>query len=369
MTWLDWYIRSRTDAVRAEFHRQGWLVPRNPDGTENIVGALGGLNEFAILEFSADRRGFEQREGGPKNAHMTALMGACLLPFLSGFIPADLRSEGLARGPGLGLVLTRETADMLANASPPAGDAWRQRLFGPKPEGAGLGGVYIDVPHGAVLIGRNYQLRALFAIPWRQRADESDENSNIICTGAVLLVSVITAPGSERVEGNVFLVVDEQDHINYMRAPDSSILGFVDYQTEEDAEWGSQLKPAEVFHILYERTVEFFRLVLAYYHYGPVEARVKIGVTPIEIFARNRNRPRKAESIFAMLRLAAPADRLGRALPSLRAGWMLTARQEVAGHFKLQPYGPGQASRKLIWVASYQRGPEQAPIRPRAVHL
>ena len=113
---------------------------------------------------------------------------------------------------------------MLANASPPAGDAWRQRLFGPKPEGAGLGGVYIDVPHGAVLIGRNYQLRALFAIPWRQRADESDENSNIICTEAVLLVSVITAPGSERVEGNVFLVIDEQDHINYMRAPDSSIL-------------------------------------------------------------------------------------------------------------------------------------------------
>jgi len=186
---------------------------------------------------------------------------------------------------------------------------------------------------------------------------------------AVLLVSVITVPGSERVEGSIFLVVDEQDHINILLAPDRSVLGFLDRQTEEDVEWQNQLKPAEIYQMLYERTVEFFRLVLAYYHYGPVEAQVKVGVTPIDIFARNRNRPRKNESIFAMLRLAAPADRLGRAVPSLRAGWVLTARQEVAGHFKLQPYGPGQALRKLIWVASYERGPEQAPIRPRAVRL
>ena len=205
MTWLDWHIRSRADAVRVEFHRRGWVVPRNPDGSENIVGALGGLTEFPVLEFPADRRGFEQREGGPKNAHMTALMGGCLLPFLSGFIPAEQRCEALAKGPGLGLVLTRETADMLANASPPVGDAWRQRLFGVKPEGAGLGGVYIDVPHGAVLIGRNYQLRALFAIPWRQRADESDEYNNII--------SVRTA------RRGAWLHCDEGRHVSIFRSP------------------------------------------------------------------------------------------------------------------------------------------------------
>ena len=52
MTWLDWHIRSRADVVRMEFHRRGWSVPHNPDGSENIVGP-GGLTEFAILGFSA----------------------------------------------------------------------------------------------------------------------------------------------------------------------------------------------------------------------------------------------------------------------------------------------------------------------------
>ena len=51
------------------------------------------------------------------------------------------------------------------------------------------------------------------------------------------------------------------------------------------------------------------------------------------------------------------------------AGWPLTARQEVSGHFKLQPHGPGGSLRRLIWVDAYERGPDDAAVRPRAVRL
>lgn len=38
----------------------------------------------------------------------------------------------------------------------------------------------------------------------------------------------------------------------------------------------------------------------------------------------------------------------------------------VKGHWKLQPYGPGNSQRKLIWVQPYWRGPEDAPIAVRS---
>ena len=41
-------------------------------------------------------------------------------------------------------------------------------------------------------------------------------------------------------------------------------------------------------------------------------------------------------------------------------------RQEVSGHFKLQPHGPQRSQRRLIWVDRYTRGPDDAPIKPRA---
>lgn len=38
----------------------------------------------------------------------------------------------------------------------------------------------------------------------------------------------------------------------------------------------------------------------------------------------------------------------------------------VKGHWKLQPYGPGNSQRKLIWIQPYWRGPEDAPIAVRS---
>ena len=76
----------------------------------------------------------------------------------------------------LGLLLTRPTAALLANASPPVGDAYWKAELGDRV-------VYIDVPHGAVTIGESFQLRALFA-----RRLQSDQNSQIMIIGLVVIV-------------------------------------------------------------------------------------------------------------------------------------------------------------------------------------
>jgi len=37
----------------------------------------------------------------------------------------------------------------------------------------------------------------------------------------------------------------------------------------------------------------------------------------------------------------------------------------VSGHHKMQPHGPGNSLRKLIWREPFWRGPEDAPIAIR----
>jgi len=74
---------------------------------------------------------------------------------------------------------------------------------------------------------------------------------------------------------------------------------------------------------------------------------------------------RKEESRFALTRLHASSD-VGRPKSTIRDSWSLAARHEVAGHFKLQPYGPRHSLRRLICIEGYERGPAGAPVKPRA---
>jgi hypothetical protein len=46
-----------------------------------------------------------------------------------------------------------------------------------------------------------------------------------------------------------------------------------------------------------------------------------------------------------------------------------TVQQLVRGHWKHQPHGPGRSERKLIKIDPYWRGPEEAPILARTIHL
>ena len=86
-----------------------------------------------------------------------------------------------------------------------------------------------------------------------------------------------------------------------------------------------------------------------------------VATPPARLWA---GKPRKDESLFALTRLRA-CDEVGRPKNTIPSSWSLTSWQEVMGHFKLQAYGPQQSLRRMIWVDPYQRGPDDAPIRPQ----
>jgi hypothetical protein len=111
------------------------------------------------------------------------------------------------------------------------------------------------------------------------------------------------------------------------------------------------------------RAGTFLRLVLAYHFFGPPKTREPIAATPA---ARLRNgKPRKDESLFALTRLL-DSPEVGRSNNTMQSSWSLMSRQAVTGHFKLQAYGPERSLRRLIWVDEYERGPNDAPMKPRA---
>ncbi len=354
MTWLDWFVRHRADLVRGKRLAAGRPIPRSSRGGEDMLAAL------------AEEIECEARTGGPEASHEIAMFSCCLTPFLGPFGQRGAQEERCEAGSTLGLVLTRDTAQLLSDADPPPTDAWRCRIFGERPGGDGLDAVYVDVPHGALLIAPDLQIRAMLAAPWAAYRDEDDDA--LVGAGAVLVAMVVTARASERPAGVVFAVADTDSSVLAIGRPDKTLVGFL--QTSPRMEHGAGSPEAEdLYSLVLGRGIRFLRLVLAFYRYGPAEARSAIKTTPATEVSKNRNRPHKRESIFTFVRLSAPANRLGRPPCPNAGGWSLTARQDVSGHFKLQPYGPGASLRRLIWVDAYERGPDDAPSRPHAVRL
>jgi len=273
-----------------------------------------------------------------------------LIPFIRDFLPAGatLRpTNGLEIARPLGLLLTRSTANLLSNAVPLniPDETWRSAL--------GVGrAVYVDVPHGAILLDVGtersdmLQLRAIFAAPFMPPD----------MPGHTLFIAQMTDRGSERGRGRV----------GGLLSPDGQILRFGSAATGRTAtDW--TLRPpfvhSETEKMALGRAGTFLRLVLAYHFFGPSAAREPVAATPTERLRSGK--PRKDESLFAFTRLH-HSDAVGRSRETIPSSWSLTNRQEVSGHFKLQPYGPQQSLRRLIWVDAYERGPEDAPIKPRA---
>jgi len=52
-----------------------------------------------------------------------------------------------------------------------------------------------------------------------------------------------------------------------------------------------------------------------------------------------------------------------------KSNWSLSLRHTVAGHWKLQPYGPGHAERRPTWIHPYWRGPGDAPVALRTHNI
>jgi hypothetical protein len=326
LTWLEVFCRRTAETVDEKWH--------GGDPRKALAYHIG----QEILAF---------RNGIPPENILSEVFTALLVPFIAEFMPsgASLTLQGKKPARPLGLLLTRPTANLLSGANPisMSDDLWREKL--------GLDrAVYVDIPHGAILMDAGgdtndiIQLRAILAAPYLP-----PDNS-----GQTLFVAQMTDRGSERGRGRLGGVL----------LPDGLISRFGSPTMASAVDW--TMKPPFA-HSMLERAVlgragTFLRLALAYHFFGPEEAREAIAATPP---ARLRaGKPRKDDSLFALTRLRA-CDEVGRPKNTIPSSWSLTSRQEVMGHFKLQAYGPQQSLRRMIWVDPYQRGPDDAPIRPQ----
>lgn len=245
----------------------------------------------------------------------------------------------------LGLILTRETARLLSNASASAGmdDQWRQEL-------GNEWTVYVDVPHSTLTFntgrpGGNVQIRAILAASWGKD----------LPAGHAQFAVQLTDMGTETSHGRIggLLRVDESV------APSDHRSGA----------WADRsLQPPFAESALQERVLAragtFLRLVLCYYHFGPQNVREPVEATPCHRLKGGK--PGKGKSLFAMTRLRA-SEQTGRSLNGLAPSWSLSERQEVTGHFRLQACGSQRSQRRMIWVAGYERGPAGGALRAKGV--
>ncbi len=328
LTWRDYYCRHSIPHVDAKWH--------GGDPRKAFAFWLGGLLHLA----------HESRSAADI---LEEAFYDMLTPFFRDFFPVGMTStmpDGTEPPRPLGLVLTRGTASLLsaADCSNISDETWRSALDHPGQV------VYIDVPHGAILLDVGaeardmLQLRALFAAPCLP--PDTPEQT--------LFIAQLTGQGSEQGRGMIGGVLH----------PDGTISRFGGALPGR-TDW--TLRPPFV-HPMTEKAVvgragTFLRLVLAYYLFGPRSAQEPIAATPSEKLRSGK--PRKEESLFALTRLHASSE-VGRPQSTIRSSWALTSRHAVAGHFKLQPYGPQQSLRRLIWVDAYERGPAGAPVKPRA---
>lgn len=356
LTWLDWYVRRRIQAPESAED----ILRHMRAGATNPMMALAEECADLLAEFTVDREGFARKVGNRKVAEDLGVRLGLMSPFISGFARPETRAVVLP-SPPLGLLLTRETAALLGDADPP-GDDWRNLTFGSGPGQDRRTGVYVDVPHSALLVGSGLQVRAIFAIPMMV----DDGAGGLRWDGGVLVHGLVTTTGSEHESGSVFAVVLPDEGMTLLALDPDTVMGGIDMG--DGAATGSPEWVA-VYHRVMENSVRFLRMALAYHRYGPPDARQAVGRTSPERAATNNSRPKKGESLFAVTRLTASADRMGRPPATGAGGWNLAARQEVAGHFKLQPHGPGGSLRKMIWVQAYGRGPEDGPVKPKAVRL
>jgi len=332
LTWLDHFCRKGTTSLDIEKHDND---PRK---------AMAFINMQLVHAAQSGRH--------PFNNLLDEAFHAILLPILAPYLPAGMTfafDDGTPPERSLGLLLTRQTAGLLSAVnSLDAPDAlWREKIGTRR-------SIYVDIPHGALTFDTGsgtkdiVQLRAILAAPYLP-PDRP---------GHTLFVVLMTNLGSEQGRGRVAGVL----------CPDGRIMrsGNEDNSLATDFE----LQPPFAHPLLHKAVLgcagTLLRLVLAYYLFGPAEAREEIAATPSERL--NKGKPRSGQGLFAMTRLR-PSAKVGRPQNTIPSSWSLTERQEVEGHFKLQAYGPQCSQHRMIWVSSYGRGPADTPVRPKGVAI
>jgi hypothetical protein len=245
-----------------------------------------------------------------------------------------------------------ELVDALSNAKAPSRDLWRAAL-----EEAAW---YVDLPHKQLLLGERHEVRAIFSCPFE---------------GEVWINAILTRPGDDRLFGRVCWRLAEERPDTEWKPVDSKVVAFGGVARFGDLPGPDDLLaqgdiPKMDAGYFRDSVEDLLGLVVLY---ETVQNDAERGQDFLPQSTREEARRatpllRQTFSLFRVRKLEAPQDRFGRPPAPRLGGWCLEVRQKVEGHFKMQPFGPGRAFRKLIYVAGYERGPEdgrvQAELRP-----
>jgi hypothetical protein len=193
---------------------------------------------------------------------------------------------------------------------------------------------HLDVPHYAVMLATDQQLRGIFANPF------------LTDDGMICISVVTTHPGTDR----------EVTRMSWAMGTDDSIGIPVGIDPDH----------------LRSSVEAFLSLVVLHYEFAKREDNPAIPTTRRGVeqararVAKPRREKPKTFSLFRIHHMESPHDRFRRPRGTIaQGGWTLQWRTPVKGHFKMQHHGPGKILRKLIWVDGHERGPEDAPLRPR----
>lgn len=273
---------------------------------------------------------------GTANAEL-ALLTPLMIPF---FDPAST-TDG--HGNPVNTVALHPTSNLindLADAKPPKGAAagvveqMREAVW------------YIDLPHGALRLG-DYQVRAAFTEPVTvTSAGEMGLHIACILTRLNTDKTVARMHWTVHVHGDDFIISDPKGCARV-----------------SDVDW--DVVREQVSHLL---------CLLALYR--STADKAERGHLPLiterDLMRHPQNRAKhpKKFSLFRVETLAPPKDRFGRGERdgAGAGGWKLGWRTPVRGHFKMQPHGPRNSLRKLIWVSEFDRAKDK-PVRPTIERL
>ena len=327
MLWLDEFTQWVGNATRQHF------------GDRHVLGRMSDFNILRQLTSEAAARAMPASEMGLRASDDDEKLTSLALYFTT---PGQITLEPYACTVGRDLALAFEGARATQDVRRRAMDFAKQQFI-----------TYVDIAARAFRIGERHQLRAL------------------------IVVRIPSADFGRLGGSSETWVPDESDGLRIF-----ATWGRIGELADMNLDWivGSgrvhcdkrsrdALKNdlPDIDRIASELET-FLQLVMAFAAVANNLEREYVPAAPAQARERadraTRRRWRK-HSLFSVHRLRAPVDNFGRGRNDNLNGRILDRRVAVVGHFKLQSYGPGGQSRKLIYVAGYHRGPVDAdPIRP-----
>nr|WP_255636545.1 hypothetical protein [Azospirillum sp. 412522] len=331
-TWIDWYISGYAERTRAAANADaiGQFIATTMRELYGIqVDKLTDIEAFKLIVPLQSSFSILNYDPGAFDPDDLVGNSNAFLQFLWPFaLSLDDRKKGVEAAPKsrtLAIQPSRELVALLSQAKAPAdqctmlsGDLLTVSL-------------YIDLPHGSLLVG-DLGVRAIFTRPSQRH-------------GSVALCAILCVPGSNRLAGRLMWVAGQGE-----------ANGLVSTDVDKT--------------LLAEQVEDFLSLLLLYRQHADNAQRGRLPRMTREMAASRKARQHhKKVSLFTVETLAPPLDRFGRRHSLGAGGWQLGWRSSVAGHFKMQPHGPGRSLRKLIFVDAYERGPDDGPRKHRLERL